>query len=149
MKTIQKKKKQHKKQRYLVLISLSAFSLGGDFCAMTPAVHGQGDDSGNVFILLLIPPCGVFILMLLSNAVCPVSPHPPQMACGKRLRVQHPMQLQHCPGQIIPCVGCLHCPAEMPACLADCLCIKSSCRLHQKTFNIYKAAGNFGPFHRI
>lgn len=35
---------------------------------MTPAVHGQRDDSGNVFILLLIPPCGVCILMLLSTA---------------------------------------------------------------------------------
>lgn len=44
------------KKWYSVLINLSAFSLGGEFCAMTSAVHGQGDDSGNVFILLLIPP---------------------------------------------------------------------------------------------
>lgn len=115
---------------------------------MAPAVHGQDDDSGHVFISELISPFGAFILMLLSNAVCPVSPHPPKIACGKRLCVQHPVQLQDCPGQIIPCVGWLHCPAEMPACLVDCLCIKSSCSLHQKIFNIYKASGNVGPSHR-
>lgn len=75
--------------------------------AMTPALQGQGDDSGSGFILLLIPPYGAFILMLLSNAVCPVSAHPPKMACGKSLCVQQPVQLQDCPGHIIPCVGCL------------------------------------------
>lgn len=73
------------KNQYSVLISKPAFSLGGEFCAMTPAVHWLDDDSGNVFILLLFPPCGAFILMLLSNAVCPVLPHPPKIARGKRL----------------------------------------------------------------
>lgn len=112
---------------------------------MTSAVHRQGDGSGNVFILLLIPPCGAFISMLLSHAVCPVSPHAPKIARGARLCVQH-AGLSRTDN---PMCGLLHCPARMPACLVDCLCVKPSCSLHQKTCNSYKAAGNFGSSHRI
>lgn len=133
------------KEKVVFSSDQSAFSLGGEFCAMTPAVYGQGDDSGNAFILLLIPPCGAYISVLLSSAVCPASPHPPKIEHGMRLCVQHPGQLQECPGEIIPCIGWLHCPAKMPVCLIDCFCIKSSCSLHEKTCNIYKAAGNVGP----
>lgn len=43
-------------------------------CCWT-VVHEQGDDPGNILTLQLTPPCGAFVWMVLSDVVCPLSPH--------------------------------------------------------------------------
>lgn len=96
---------------------LPPFSLEGEVHATTPflnpfflsrcwtVVHGQGDEPGNIFTLQLTPPCGAFIWMVLSDAICPLSPHPPKIAPRKGLRVQHPAQLRDSPSTDNPTCG--------------------------------------------